>query len=204
MIAVLFVSAGCETTSAWLNGFTNKQDEVIILGAPGAGSYLSDMYSLAGSDRATQVEIFANVEEAPTLTPGTMTNLRFALVLATPGHPGTNAVKAQSMLRDLLSQPDLMTPGEIALATIHLKEVEQRLMLDAETERLRAENTRAATTEEVAVEAAMARRLANLEAENQRLQQSLTDAESKLDALSAIERSLREQSSNGEPPLDRQ
>jgi hypothetical protein len=45
----------------------------------------------------------------------------------------------------------------------------------------------------------MARRLADLEAENQRLQQSLTDAESKLDALSAIERSLREQSSNGEP-----
>ena len=199
MIAVLFVSAGCETTSDWLNGFTNKQDEVIILGAPGAGSYLSDMYNLAGSDRATQVEIFANAEEAATLTPGTMTKLRFALVLATPGHPGTNAVKAQSMLRELLSQPDLMTPGEIALATIHLQEVEHRLILDAETERLRAENTRSTTTEEAAVEAAMARSMANLEAENRRLRQSLTDAESKLDALSAIERSLREQSSNGEP-----
>ena len=201
MIAVLFVSAGCETTSDWLNGFTNKQDEVIILGAPGAGSYISDMYNLAGSDRATQEEIFANAEAAATLTPGTMTNLRFALVLATPGHPGTNAVKAQSMLLELLSQPDLMTPGEIALATIHLQEVEQRLLLDAETERLRAENTRAATTDEAAVDAAaMARRMANLEAENRRLRQSLTDAESKLDALSAIERSLREQSSNGDPP----
>ncbi len=200
MIAVLCVTAGCETTSDWLKDFTNDPDEVIILGAPGAGAYLSDMYSLAVSDRATQGEIFANAEEAATLTPGTMTNLRFALVLATPGHPGTNAVKAQSMLRDLLSQPDLMTPGEIALATIHLQEVEQRLMLDAETERLRAENTRAATTEEAAVEAAMARDLANLEAENRRLRQSLTDAESKLDALSAIERSLREQSSNGETP----
>jgi hypothetical protein len=200
MIAVLFVSAGCETTSDWLEGFTDKQDDVIILGAPGAGSYLSDMYNLAGSDRATQAEIYADAEAAATLSPGTMTNLRFALVLATPGHPGTNAVKAQSMLRELLSQPDLMTPGEIALATIHLQEVEQRLMLDAETERLRAENTRVATTEEAAVEAAMARRLANLEAENRRLQQSLTDAESKLDALSAIERSLREQSSNGDPP----
>ena len=133
-----------------------------------------------------------------------MTNLRFALVLATPGHPGTNAVKAQGMLRELLSQPDLMTPGEIALATIHLQEVEQRLMLDAETERLRAENTRSATTEEAAADAAIARRMANLEAENRRLQQSLTDAESKLDALSAIERSLREQSGNGDPPLDRQ
>jgi len=200
MIAVLCVTAGCETTSDWLKDFTNEQDEAIILGAPGAGSYLSDMYNLAVSDRATQAEIFAKAEAAATLTPGTMTNLRFALVLATPGHPGTNAVKAQSMLRELLSQPDLMTPGEIALATIHLQEVEQRLMLDAETERLRAANTRAATTEEAAVEAAMARGLADLEAENRRLRQSLTDAESKLDALSAIERSLREQSSNGETP----
>jgi len=200
MFALLFASAGCGSTSEWLKGFTNRQDEAIILGAPGAGSYLSDMYNLAGSDRATQVEIFANAEAAATLTPGTMTNLRFALVLATPGHPGTNAVKAQSMLRDLLSQPDLMTPGEIALATIHLQEVEQRLMLDAETQRLRNENMRVATTEEAAVEAAMARRMADLEAENRRLRKSLTDAESKLDALSAIERSLREQSSNGEPP----
>ncbi len=66
--------------------------------------------------------------------------------------------------------------------------------------RLRAENTRATTTEEAAVEAAMARRMAHLEAENRRLRQSLADAESKLDALSAIERSLREQSSNGETP----
>ena len=104
------------------------------------------------------------------------------------------------MLRELLSQPDLMTPAEIALANIHLQEVEQRLMLDAEIERLRDDNTRVATTEDAAVEAAMARHLANLEAENRRLQQSLTDAESKLDALSAIERSLREQSSNGDPP----
>lgn len=204
MIAVLCVTSACESTSSWLKGFTSKQDEVIILGAPGAGSYLSDMYELAGSDRATQAEIFADAEAAATLAPGTMTNLRFALVLATPGHPGTNAVKAQSMLRELLSQPDLMTPGEIALATIHLQEVEQRLMLDAETQRLRAENTSAATTEEAAVDAAIARRMANLETENRRLRQSLTDAESKLDALSAIERSLREQSSNDDPPPDRQ
>ena len=199
MIALLCVTAGCETTSDWLKGFTSRQDEVIILGAPGAGSYLSDMYELAGSDRATQAEIFADAEAAATLTPGTMTKLRFALVLATPGHPGTNAVKAQGMLRELLSQPDLMTPGEIALATIHLQEVEQRLMLDAEIERLRAQNTRPATTEEAAVDAAIARRMANLEAENQRLRQSLADAESKLDALSDIERSLREQSSNVDP-----
>jgi len=69
MIAVLLVSAGCETTSDWLKGFTNKQDEVIILGAPGAGSYLSDMYNLAESDRATQAEIFAKVDASRWCSP---------------------------------------------------------------------------------------------------------------------------------------
>ncbi len=200
MIAVLALTSGCESTSAWLKGFTTGQEELIILGAPGASSYLSDMYRLAGGDPATQAEIFTDAEAAARLTPGTMTRLRFALVLATPGHVGTNAVEAQSMLRELLSQPELMTPGEMALATIHLREVEERLVLDAETQRLRSENTRTATTEEAAMEAAVARRIANVEAENRRLRRSLDDAESKLDALSAIERSLREQSGNGTPP----
>jgi len=196
MIAVLALTGGCETTSTWFKGFTARQEEPIILGAPGAGSYLSDMYILAGGDPATQAEIFSSAEAAARLTPGTVTNLRLALVLATPGHRETNAVGAQSMLRELLAQPELMTPGEMALATIHLQEVEERLVLDAETQRLRSENTRTATTEEASV----ARRIANVEAENRRLRRSLDDAESKLDALSAIERSLREQSGSGEPP----
>jgi hypothetical protein len=42
-------------------------------------------------------------------------------------------------------------------------------------------------------------RIAKVEAENRRLRQSLTDAESKLEALSDIERSLREQSANADP-----
>jgi hypothetical protein len=200
LIAVLVISSGCEATNTWLKGFTTRQEEPIILGAPGASTYLSDMYKLAGGDPATQAEIYADAEAAARLSPGTMTNLRFALVLATPGHAETSGIAAQSMLRSLLAQPELMTPGEVALATIHLQEVEARLVLDAETRRLRSENTRTATTEEAAVEAAVARRIANVEAENRRLQRSLDDAESKLDALSAIERSLREQSDNGDPP----
>jgi hypothetical protein len=42
------------------------------------------------------------------------------------------------------------------------------------------------------------RRIANVEAENRRLSRSLADAEAKLDALSAIERSMREQAAHDE------
>jgi hypothetical protein len=199
IIAVLALTGGCEATSNWLKGFTTRQEEPIILGAPGANTYLTEMYKLAGGDPATQAEVYADAEAAATLTPGTSTKLRLALVLATPGHAETNSTEAQSMLRELLAQPELMTPAEIALATIHLQDVEERLVLDAEARRLRAENTRMTTTEEAAAEAAVARRIASVESENRQLRKSLADAESKLEALSAIERSLREQSDNGEP-----
>ena len=195
MIAVLVVSAGCESTNNWLRGRKTAEAEPVILGAPEANAYLNEMYELASGDPATQAEIFADANSAATITPGTSTRLRYALVLATPGHSETNAAEAQSILRDLLSQTELMNSAEIALATIHLHDVEQRLVLNAETRRLRSENTRAATTEEAAV----ARRITNVEAENRRLRQSLADAEAKLEALSAIERSIREQSANTEP-----
>jgi len=195
MIAVLAVTAGCESTNSWLKKWTTTGTDPVILGAPAADVYLNEMYRLAYGDPATQADIFADAQAAATITPATSTRLRFALVLATPGHAETNETLAQGIFRELLSQTELMTPAEIALAVIHLHDVEERLVLGAEVQALRDENTHTATTEEAAV----TQRIARVETENRRLQQSLTDAESKLDALSDIERSLREQSANGDP-----
>ena len=52
----------------------------------------------------------------------------------------------------------------------------------------------AAITEEKAI----ARRIATVESENRRLRRSLEEAEQKLDAITTIERSLREQANTGE------
>ncbi len=199
LLAVLAVMSGCESSDSWLKKWTDSDKEAIILGAPGANEYLHVIYELAGGDPATQAEIFANAEAAATITPGTSTQLRYALILATPGHAETSDIQAQSLLRSLLSQAELMTPAETALATIHLREVEERLVLKAETDRLREEYTltedaRANPTED----AALAQRVANVEAENRRLRQSLADTEAKLEALSSIERSLRDQAVNAE------
>lgn len=141
---------------------------------------------------ATQAEIYADARAAAELTPNPSTRLRYALVLATAGHSGTNPSEAQAIFRDLLARTELMTPGEIKLATIHLRSVEARIMLGAETNRLRSENTLAATTEEAAV----AQRIATVEAENRRLRQSLAEAEAKLEAITSIERSIRGQADN--------
>ena len=190
------ITTGCADMKGWLTGKrTADANENVILGAPEADQYIQEMYKLTSGDPATQAEIYADAESASQLTPGPSTKLRYALVLATPGHSASNPQEAQGLFRDLLAATELMTPAETALATIHLKSVEQQIVLGAETRRLRSENTRAATTEEEAI----AQRIATVESENRQLRRDLEEAEQKLEAITSIERSIREQSDNDEP-----
>lgn len=189
LVAVALLS-GCSTATDWLKGHTtNRSDDPVILGAPESDVYLRELADLASGDPALQAEIFADATAAATLTPGPSTNLRLAMVLATPGHPEADAERAQSLLRELLAQPAMLTPGELALAKIHLNNAERLTVAETEARRLREASSRAARTEEQAV----SRRLATVEAENRRLRGELEEAEQKLEAITSIERSIREQ-----------
>jgi hypothetical protein len=188
-IVILAGLAGCAQTKDWLYG--NRTDESAPASAGGEDSlsFVQEMYKLVTGDPATQAEIYADSSAAATLTPDPASRTRFALVLATPGHAGSDPERAQDMLRELLSQPALLTPTERSLATIQLHELEARLVLETEARRLRSESSRAERLEA----AAAAQRLAAVEAENQQLKQSLAEAEQKLEAITTIERSIREQ-----------
>jgi len=160
-----------------------------ILGAPDADHYLQELHDLAAGDPATQAEIYADAEAGSKVTSGPQTDLRFALVLATPGHGEYNPEAAQTMLRELLVQTTLLTPAEISLATINLKAVEEHIVVSSEARRARASSSRAAATEQ----SASNQRLATGEADNRRLRRELAEAEDKLEAITSIERSIREQ-----------
>ena len=182
--------SGCTQVDDFLRGRrTAEPDEQVILGAPGADSYLHELQQLATGDPYTQVEIHADAESAATLTPNPSTQLRYALVLATPGHAAADPEKAASLLREILAQTEMMTANEVALATVYLKNVDERLVLSAEARRLRSESATAASAEQRAV----ARRIEQIEAENSRLREQLADTEQKLEALTSIERSIRAQ-----------
>lgn len=186
------LAAGCAQTRGWFDGGRGESGDpgdAVILGAPEPGEYLAELYRLADGDPATQAEIYADAESAATLTPDPQSNLRFAMVLATPGHAEADPARANSMLREVLARPELLTPAELALATVHLKSSERLMMLDAETERLRNANSRAATSEQQAIN----QRLATVEAENRELRRQLDEAEEKLEAITSIEQSIRAQ-----------
>jgi len=196
LIAATLIAAvlsGCTQTRGWLDSVRGKDvaaaDEQVLLGGPAADDYLAELSDLSSNDPALQAEIFADSQAGAQLTPNPSTKLRYALVLATPGHPESDPQQAQSILRELMAQPALMTPAEVALATIYLKSTEELILLSSETRRLRASTDRAQSTEAAAV----SQRLATVEAENRRLRRELEDAEDKLDAITSIERSIRAQ-----------
>lgn len=190
MFVVATSVVGCAQTKSWMSGSDDAtSSEQSAPGTTSDNAYIDELNQLASGDPATTAEIYADSKSAYTLTPGPSTNLRYALVLATPGHTESDPQEAASLLRDLLSRTELMTQTEISLATIYLQIAEELIVLTAETRRLRASTSRATQTEE----AASNQRLATVESENRRLRRELEEAQDKLEAITSIERSIRDQ-----------
>ena len=120
-------------------------------------------------------------------TPQGGAQLRYALLLATPGHPGRDAPKAQGLLRQLVAQPETLVPIERAVALIELAQLDRELGLKADNDRIQRELQRG---EHERVAAAAQRRLQVELDENAKLRRQLEDAQAKLDAIANIERNL--------------
>ena len=186
---VMLLSA-CSQTSDWIKDrVSTSSEEPQLLGAQEIDTYITELGQIASGDPAAQAEIYADAATAAQLTPSPATNLRLGLVLAIPGHPESDPERAQSILREVMTQTLLLTPGELALATIHLNSVERQIVANIELNRLRTSTSRAAQSQQQTNK----RRMAAIETENQRLRNELAEAEQKLEAITSIERSIREQ-----------
>jgi len=155
---------------------------------------LQMMSSLPQGDPARQAELFQSAKDAAELTPTTSNKLRFAVALATPGHSGSDPVAAQRQLSELLARPETLLPVERLLALVELKEVEQRLILQAENSRLRDDAQHDDSRDKLL---ALNRRLAAESDENARLRKALDEARAKLEAVTHIERSINDRKPNG-------
>lgn len=192
LAAASLILSGCGTTGRlgdWIRGKgADAGDDAAIIGAPSAEDYLAGLYELNAGDTRKQANITSDAESAARLTPGPSTRLRLALVLATPGHAGYDPARAAVLLREVLDEQPLLTSAETSLATIYLNSVERLSAAASEASRLRSASERAATSEAQAANS----RIASLEAENRRLRDALTEAEHKLEAITSIERSIRD------------
>jgi hypothetical protein len=144
---------------------------------------LEMMSNLPQGDPARQAEVFQQAKDAAELQPTTSNKLKYALALATPGYSGANPVAAQRQLAELLARPETLLPVERLLASVELKEVEQRLILQAENARMRDVVPNDSHDKLQAIN----RRLAAESDENAKLRKALEEARAKLEAVTHIE-----------------
>jgi len=158
-----------------------------------ARSYIAALGELQSGSPAAQAEAFQAARLAVESAPTTLNKLRYALMLALPGHAGSDPVAARRQLSDLVARPELLLPSERSLAAVLLAEVDERLVLIAESRRLQQD----ATGHDKDRTAGLAKRLQAEQDENARLRHALEDAQKKLDAVTQVERSI---TGRGNPP----
>jgi len=157
-------------------------------------SYLEVLQRLVQGPPAEQAEILASAQRDDAVAPTPSHQLRYALVLATPGHAGFDLAHAQQLLRELLAAPEALLPVERALALVTLRTVDRQIQLGSENQRLQAEIERSDRERTNSEE----RRLAAEAEENARLRKELEEAHAKLDAIANIERSLNKRKTGTE------
>ena len=146
-------------------------------------AYLDTCLKVARGTPAEQAEILASTHNDYTAAPTPSRVLRYAMVLSTPGHAGSDPVVAQRLLREVLASPETLLPAERALAFLQLQQVERQQSLQADVRRLQTAAERNANDRI----AQLTRRLTAESEENTRLKKALADAQAKLDAIANIE-----------------
>ncbi len=156
--------------------------------------YVQLLQKLVQGSPSEQAEIVAAAQRDYETAPTPSRQLRFALILATPGHPATDLPRAQRLLRELMANPEMLMAGERSLAFLELQQIDDHLTLAAENRRLQTDAVRADRERLANVN----RRLQLETDENTRLRRELEEARAKLDAIANIERSLNERKPSNE------
>jgi hypothetical protein len=146
------------------------------------------MQRLTQAAPAEQAEIVSAARDAYQRTPRGETQLRYALLLATPGHPARDAATAQRLLRELAAQPEALVPIERAVVMVELAQLDHELDLQAVNQQLQTDALRTDQQHSAADQ----RRLEAAEDENARLRKQVEADQAKLDAIATIERNLTE------------
>jgi hypothetical protein len=153
-------------------------------------SYVSAMQTVVQGSPAEQAEVLAAARDGHEQARQGPATLRYALLLAAPGHAARDPQSALRLLQETLAHPELLTPIERALAIVEKARVEQELGLASENARLVAEAKQEQERQRGAsATAALARQLRAEQDESARLKKELEEAKAKLEAIANIERS---------------
>jgi hypothetical protein len=186
LLAAASLVAACSSVDDW-SGLKRRKDTTPVAqtddGQVVAG-YLSILDRLGRGGAAEQAEIVESTRSAYLAEPSTQKRLRYAFVLAVPGHAASDPAGARTLLGDAPATTETLLPSERALADLMVLNLDARLALTSENETLR--NGRSAVTVDSRL-ADLDRRLQAETAEKERLKRDLERAEAKLEAIATLE-----------------
>jgi cell division septum initiation protein DivIVA len=177
--------AGCKSVDDWSGLKRRKETAPVAVADDGqiVADYLQTLDRLGRGGAAEQAEIVETARSAYLAEPSTQRRLRYAFVLAVPGHAASDPTGARALLGEALATPETMLPSERALADLMVLDLDARLSLARENETLRS-GSNAREDNRIAE---LNRRLQAETAEKDRLRRELERAEAKLEAIATLE-----------------
>jgi hypothetical protein len=191
LLAAASLAAGCSSVDDW-SGLKRRKDTTPVVHTDDGqvvAAYLAILDRLGRGGAAEQAEIIESTRNAYVAEPSTQKRLRYAFVLAVPGHAASDPEGARTLLGEALATPETLLPSERALADLMVRDLDARLALARENEALRTGHDAAQDDARVAD---LDRRLQAESAEKERLRRELERAEAKLEAIATLE--------GGKPP----
>ena len=188
LIALLVLAslvAGCKSVDDW-SGLKRKKETTPVAQTDDGqivAEYLATLDRLGRGGAAEQAEIVSATRGAYLADPSTQKRLRYAFVLAVPGHPASDPAGARALLGEALATPETMLPSERALADLMVRDLDARLALTHENGTLRS----GTTSQDDNRIADLNRRLQAEITEKDRLRRELERAEAKLEAIATLE-----------------
>ena len=184
---LLAILPGCATLGERGSAVHNTGPDGATVQAPALSAHLDALQHLVQGQPSDQAALLAEAQKDFEVTPSPEHQLRYALLLATPGHGGSNPGRAEQLLQPLATlPPGTLTPGEQALAIVELQDVQRALSLAEDNQRLQGLTERNEHDRAVA----NSRRLQQEADENAKLRKDLEEARAKLDAIANIEHGL--------------
>jgi hypothetical protein len=192
ILIVCVLMAGCSTVPAARGPAEPSGPNAEVVQAALLASYMETLQIVVQGSPAEQAEVLSEARSGYESARQGPAVLRYALLLATPGHPAQDLQQAQRLLHEALARPDLLSSIERALAVVETARVEEELELTAENSRLvtEAQQERDRQRNAASPSAALAKRLQEEIAESARLRRELEEAKAKLQAIANIERNL--------------
>ena len=191
LAALLALTAGCDSFGRLGASHPPATRSTAVDSDTQVAVVLADMIQtlqrLSGGSPAEQAEIATAARQAYERSAGGTAQLRYALVLATPGHEGRDPERARQLLRELAARPETLAPAERALSLFELSQLDRELGLVSDNERLQAIASRSVDQDRLT--AANRRLQAELD-DNARLRRQLEEAQAKLDTIANIEPNL--------------